>query len=402
MARQRKTYHGYANVEAYRTAQEARDVLHTRLDLDLFLALDSEARAARWRGWSLSAKMDAVIQMLERRFLERGGALADLGQAWDDELVAQWIAKYDAKWGAEPTATEVAVVAALEVQQDQADLAERHARNGAERSAAQAEQRAVSRALEHFHAGARARQLASGAWTVDSSALDGSRYEVSAGRCTCPRGAARCWHKVLRNAYELATDHYAEPSGRPHGDDPTPTAPTSITPPSTPTPTPAQTRALSPSALARWRDAHQRFEDRQAFEAQAARLTPELLARFQYALARRAFRQRWAEEVLLDGVPLSAYEVPAARVVAQAPPAKAADVPDCTTRRQAQVACARLRQHGFGVRCQVFGRIYLITRDRRQFYVSTERSGTHAAFCSESLTLCLDYVFGAEARRQAA
>lgn len=310
MARQRKTYHGYANVEAYRTAQEARDVLHTRLDLDLFLALDPEARAARWRGWSLSAKVGAVIQMLERRFLERGGALADLGQAWDDELVAQWIAKYDAKWGAEPTATEVAVVAALEVQQDQAELAERHARNGAERKAAQAEQRAVGRALEHFHAGARARQLASGAWAVDSSKLDGSRYEVSGERCACPRGAARCWHKVLRSAYELSGDHYADPSGRPHGDDPTPTAPTSTTPPSAPTPMPSAPRALPASAVALWRAALQRFEDRRRFEL------AELLARAERALAEGATRL-----AQLDGVPLNAYEAdetPAARATRRA------------------------------------------------------------------------------------
>ncbi|HEU4323340.1 MAG TPA: hypothetical protein VFS21_09350, partial [Roseiflexaceae bacterium] len=85
-------------------ARAARLGLQTRIDLDAFLALDSATRAARWRGWDVAAKADAVVQMLGRKGLD-----------WTEELVAAYIEMYDAKWGGELTQTERAVAGALEL-----------------------------------------------------------------------------------------------------------------------------------------------------------------------------------------------------------------------------------------------------------------------------------------------
>jgi hypothetical protein len=62
---------------------------NTRLDLDLFLALSPEERAARWRQWDRATKWQACALMLRRR-----------NGDWEVEAIERWIAHYDSTWGA--------------------------------------------------------------------------------------------------------------------------------------------------------------------------------------------------------------------------------------------------------------------------------------------------------------
>src|SRR5690242_15525557 len=72
----------------HRTTEETQYVAkQTRIDLDAFLALSSDERGARWRQWDVTAKMDAVIQQLDRMRID-----------WNADVVDAWIARYDAKW----------------------------------------------------------------------------------------------------------------------------------------------------------------------------------------------------------------------------------------------------------------------------------------------------------------
>jgi hypothetical protein len=67
-----------------RTAQR-----HSHVDLDAFLDLTQEERAARWRQWDRAAKWQAVALMLER-----------VQGDWDAEAVESWIERYNKRWGA--------------------------------------------------------------------------------------------------------------------------------------------------------------------------------------------------------------------------------------------------------------------------------------------------------------
>lgn len=84
---------------------EARLVAQTRIDLEAFLALPREVRAAQWRGWNRQAKADVVIQMIVQIWIERWGA-EDAGEAWSEALVQHWIDRYDERWGTEQAAEE--------------------------------------------------------------------------------------------------------------------------------------------------------------------------------------------------------------------------------------------------------------------------------------------------------
>src|SRR6185369_14424053 len=128
----------------------------TRIDLAAFLALSSEARAARWRQWSAADKADVVIQQLTR-----------LGYAWDAALVETQIAKYDAKYAIGPI--DQAVEGALERLAQEHSAAARLAVASGDKAHATEERRqttAYTNALIQYRAGVRPELLASGAWLL--------------------------------------------------------------------------------------------------------------------------------------------------------------------------------------------------------------------------------------------
>ncbi len=196
-------------------ARAARLGLQTRIDLDAFLALDSVTRAARWRGWDVTAKRDAVVQMITRIWVERFGP-EDAGAAWDEALVELWIARYDARWGGELTQTERAVVGALELLADQAaGRAGSPTATPAERAEAQAQGRQVAAAQHEFLSGRRAVEAPHGTWSVPSATRPGQVYQVRLGGerpvCSCRRRASGCWHASLVSASESAPDLIHDP-----------------------------------------------------------------------------------------------------------------------------------------------------------------------------------------------
>lgn len=270
MARQ----HTSAKLEGQYFNEQDRDLSHelryilrtTRIDYAAFRALPVEVREARWRAWGaagavgLAAKRQLVVLMFE------SAGAAD----WTEAEINATVATFDARCGAEPTATEAATAAALV---SQIELAELVARNTPEagRGQAEAEVRAAQRALELYIAGARPELQPGGVWVVESGAFDGTRYQVELvdrrWRCSCPAGKRHCKHAALvRAVAEGAPEHY---------DDPVPQRFPSLLPPA-------------------------------PVDAPPARLTPEIAAMFRQALARH---QRGEE--LLDGIPLAAYEADA-------------------------------------------------------------------------------------------
>lgn len=87
-----------------RADADAQSLKTVRMDLDAFLALKGEDRAARWQQLDRASKQDLVIQQLGR-----------CGYDWTDELVAEQIARYDAKLEVTdlviPPAAEIAALA---------------------------------------------------------------------------------------------------------------------------------------------------------------------------------------------------------------------------------------------------------------------------------------------------
>lgn len=168
---------------------EARDGLHTRIDLDAFLSLKGAARAARWQQWDRTAKADAIIQQLAR-----------LGYDWNQALVDEWITAYDLKYGASdlriPPTEEILAAA-----QERSALAQRHEDwNGAAQ---------LNRLRVNVGRGARLSwQL--GDLLIQSLNTPGAVYSVNRCGCTCPNGRAgkvQCWHVAL---YDLLLDMFDE------------------------------------------------------------------------------------------------------------------------------------------------------------------------------------------------
>lgn len=177
----------------------ARYTLRTvRIDLDAFLALSSDDRACRWRGWELASKQDVVIQMLTRN-----------GQEWSDELVAQWVAHYDAKWEVgDQAASDTRIPPAASIV---AVVKERHeiARQHGDLPGA----RQLDRVRINLLNGARL-YWSLGDLIVQSVNTPGAVYSVSGRSCTCANAAARkatCWHVAL---YDLLLDIQAERAER--------------------------------------------------------------------------------------------------------------------------------------------------------------------------------------------
>lgn len=188
-------------------AHEARHVLRTTvIDLDAFLALAGDDRAARWRQWDTAAKHQAVALMLERRFGD-----------WTDEAIAYWIGRYDERWGqiltpdlppaTDPTAAELERL--HDEHQRYAALAsdERAADAAFHRRAATA----YGRALAQFRAGVRPVRRADGAWVVPSSRAGAAPHVIrrlpgGVLECSCSARRAIHWPIALLIGAELGAD----------------------------------------------------------------------------------------------------------------------------------------------------------------------------------------------------
>lgn len=171
-----------------RIADQAREISRTRIDLDAFLAPGND-RAAQWRGWDASSKADAIIQQLGRS-----------GYDWTVELVEQWIAKYDLKYGVSdlliPAAADILAVA-----KERSDLAQQH---GDWAGAAQ-----LNRLRVNVGKGA-GLSWHLGDLLIQSVNHPGQVYSVSRRGCTCPngqKGKSSCWHVAL---FDLLIDMQEE------------------------------------------------------------------------------------------------------------------------------------------------------------------------------------------------
>lgn len=201
----------------HRTTEEAQRVIkETRIDLDAFLALNGEERAARWRQWPVSAKEDAIRQQLGRA-----------GYDATAEIVAQWISHYDEKYTAGPI--ERAVEGALERLIDEHSQAIRLAVQSGDKASATAERRqttAFSNALDQYQKGIRPDVLPSGARRIPSSTPGKPVHIVTMDGdwvCSCQAGASMHWPIALVIGIEVAEDHmraFDDPPGEnPLGDE---------------------------------------------------------------------------------------------------------------------------------------------------------------------------------------
>lgn len=180
-------------------ASERAACENTRIDLASFLALSSDERGARWRQWPIAAKRDVVIQQLAR-----------LGYDWSDALVAEQIAKYDAKWALGPL--DAAVEGALERLAGEHSAAARLAVVSGDKQHATEERRqttAYTNALIQYRAGVRPELLASGAWLLPSRRPGEAPHIVRMDGdwiCSCPASFSMHWPIALVIGLEVAGD----------------------------------------------------------------------------------------------------------------------------------------------------------------------------------------------------
>lgn len=164
----------------------ARHIIRTTtIDLDAFLALDGDARAARWRQWDRAAKFQAVAQMLNRRFGD-----------WSEEEIDRWIAHYDSKWSplaplpisdltVPPTEDILALV------KERFDAACYHGDVGGAGQLDRVRMNLLRGARLSWHLGD---------LLIQSVNNPGQVYSVSRRGCTCPngrKGRHDCWHVAL-------------------------------------------------------------------------------------------------------------------------------------------------------------------------------------------------------------
>jgi hypothetical protein len=188
---------------------EARHILRTtHIDLDAFLALSVEQRAARWRQLDGGAKFQLVALAIVRQ----------TGRDWEVEEVERCVAHWDGKYGAVPLPTEAAVAGALE------RLADAHQRSAL--TALTAEERtyfrrwagAFRKALLYWQQGIRPEQTPGGAWLLTSATRAGQVHRVTRdGQCTCEAQNRGCWHAALVTGIETgyedldSLNSYVEP-----------------------------------------------------------------------------------------------------------------------------------------------------------------------------------------------
>lgn len=179
-----------------------------RQALDTFLAYDLEMRAMVWRSMSERGRNLIVSAMLIRAYDD-----------WSETSVDQWVAKYNQRWGSEPTAedlawkpappmplTDASIAGALETLATTAGIALRSATSNDDRSFARRELNAANKAHSQLLAGVRAQWTESGAWLVSSATKAGAVYRVTSTGCCCEAGinGAPCWHASLVTATEMA------------------------------------------------------------------------------------------------------------------------------------------------------------------------------------------------------
>lgn len=127
---------------------------------------------------------------------------------WTEAEVCDWIARYDAKWGSEPTTLDLAMVGAFENASEELSRAARYAAN--ELAAIENDRRALAAAQRMFHAGIRPEQQEDGTWRVRSETGRGVYQVTRFGACTCPDAVNRnrtCKHAKLVSITEQANEY---------------------------------------------------------------------------------------------------------------------------------------------------------------------------------------------------
>jgi hypothetical protein len=171
--------------------------------LTAFLAASPEQRAAMWRLADAAQRRDLVA----RQGMRLG---ADVCNSWIDAMVA----KCDAHYGDAPTATEAAVVGALEAQEARFAVEAIHAYGSGQDGAGKffsRERNAAAKALANYRVGIRPELTDDDAWRV-ASASSSAVYTVSrGGQCGCKAGAngQPCWHVALVAGLETGLDDLA-------------------------------------------------------------------------------------------------------------------------------------------------------------------------------------------------
>lgn len=182
-------------------AADIRNLSNLSIDLDGFLALTSEERAARWRGLDLGGKFQLVAQQIARKFGD-----------WDLVRVEVAIETYDRKWGEAPTTIESAVSAALERLAEESAQSARTARAAGERDDAKFFQRsanAFARALLFYRAGLRPHPTTQGGWLLPSQRPGEAPHLLTMSgdwTCTCAAGESMHWAKALIIGIEVGTE----------------------------------------------------------------------------------------------------------------------------------------------------------------------------------------------------
>lgn len=145
--------------------------------LDTYLALPEGRRAPLWRQMTDAQRRLVVAQQLVAKYDD-----------WSEASVSYWVERTNARWGSEPTVTEVVTLEVL----DEMEVTSP----------------AAARAKVQFQAGVRPVAIVGG-WQVPSATSPSEWYTVDrSGRCDC-LGAfhgRHCWHASICVATEMAAD----------------------------------------------------------------------------------------------------------------------------------------------------------------------------------------------------
>jgi hypothetical protein len=168
--------------------------------LDYFLSIPKgERRAAHWRQMTTAQKQNVIMLKL----------LRDFGDTTTGEI-ADWVARCDAEWGAEPTPVEAATIEALDDLVNRLGVQEYTAASAGRLADAKthaSERGAAERAREMYRAGVRAEQVRDGSWSVASATNVALVYRLDLdGRCSCKAGQndLMCKHRALVVATKIA------------------------------------------------------------------------------------------------------------------------------------------------------------------------------------------------------
>lgn len=181
-------------------ADEAQHVARAAvMDLDAFLALSGDERAARWRQFDGSAKFQLVALMLVRKYGD-----------WTCDEIEHWVSHYDEKYALPPVTA--AVEGALErLAVEHADYA-RAARTAGEKADAKQWQRAANayaKALAAWSAGIRPEPTVGGGYILPSQRPGQPAHLLTKDGdwvCSCASGQHIHWASALIVGIEVAHD----------------------------------------------------------------------------------------------------------------------------------------------------------------------------------------------------